>query len=42
MKPMLAKDLILDGLLMVVWQRRANEPVIIYSDQGSQYSSGDS
>jgi putative transposase len=38
MKPMLAKDIILDALLMAVWRRRPNESVIIHSDQGSQYS----
>lgn len=41
MKPTLAKDIVLDALLMAVWRRRPNEPVIIHSDQGSQYSSGD-
>ena len=41
MKPTLAKDIVLDALLMPVWRRRPNEPVIIHSDQGSQYSSGD-
>ena len=41
MKPTLAKDIVLDALMMAVWRRRPNEPVIIHSDQGSQYSSGD-
>ena len=41
MKPTLAKDIVLDALLMAVWRRRPNEPVIIHSDQGSQYSNGD-
>lgn len=41
MKPTLAKDIVLDALLMAIWRRRPNEPVIIHSDQGSQYSSGD-
>ncbi|MDX9697549.1 MAG: IS3 family transposase [Bacteroidales bacterium] len=41
MKPTLAKDIVLDALLMAVWRRRPDEPVIIHSDQGSQYSSGD-
>jgi putative transposase len=36
MKPTLCKDIVLDALLMVVWRRRPNEPVIIHSDQGSQ------
>ncbi|WP_155116462.1 IS3 family transposase [Acinetobacter radioresistens] len=41
MKPTLARDIVLDALLMAVWRRRPDEPVIIHSDQGSQYSSGD-
>ena len=41
MKPTLAKDIVLDAILMAVWRRRPNEPVIIHSDQGLQYSSGD-
>ncbi|MDY6456815.1 IS3 family transposase [Acinetobacter faecalis] len=41
MNPTLAKDIVLDALLMAVWRRRPDEPVIIHSDQGSQYSSGD-
>lgn len=30
----------LDALLMALWRRRPNEPVIIHLNQGSQYSSG--
>lgn len=46
MKPTLAKDIVLDALLMAVWRRRPNEPVIIRSlakrcFSGSQYSSRD-
>ncbi len=41
MKPTLAKDIVLDALLMAIWRRRPPESVIIHSDQGSQYSSGD-
>ncbi|RAS64407.1 putative transposase [Vibrio diazotrophicus] len=41
MKPTLAKDIVLDALLMAVWRRRPEGNVIIHSDQGSQYSSGD-
>lgn len=41
MKPTPAKDIVLDALIMAVWRRRPNEPVIIHSDQSSQYSSGD-
>ncbi|MCS4296353.1 transposase InsO family protein [Acinetobacter sp. BIGb0196] len=32
MKPTLAQDIVLDALLMAVWRRRSNEPVIIHSD----------
>jgi putative transposase len=39
MKPTLAKELVLDALLMALWQRRPSKPVIIHSDQGSQYGS---
>ncbi|GLX82097.1 transposase [Thalassotalea eurytherma] len=41
MKSTLAKDIVLDALLMAVWRRRPHSSVIIHSDQGSQYSSGD-
>jgi putative transposase len=39
MKPTLAKELVLDALLMAVWRRRPIEPVIVHSDQGTQYGS---
>ncbi len=41
MKPTLAKDIVLDALLMAVWRRRPAERVLVHSDQGSQYSSDD-
>ncbi len=41
MKPTLAKEIVLDALLMAIWRRRPTESVIIHSDQGSQYASGD-
>lgn len=46
MKPTLAKDIVVNALLMAVWRRRPDEPVIIHSlaqqcCSGSQYSSGD-
>jgi putative transposase len=41
MKPALARDLVLDALLMAVWRRRPKQPVIVHSDQGSQYGSDD-
>jgi putative transposase len=39
MKPTLAKELVLDALLMAVWRRRPTQKVIVHSDQGSQYIS---
>ena len=41
MKPTLAKEIVQDALLMAIWRRRPTESVIIHSDQGSQYASGD-
>ncbi|WP_394245669.1 IS3 family transposase [Vibrio astriarenae] len=41
MKPTLAKEIVLDALLMAVWRRKPQNSVIIHSDQGSQYSSSD-
>lgn len=41
MKSALTRDLVLDALLMAVWRRRPRHPVIVHSDQGSQYGSDD-
>ena len=41
MKPTLARELVLDALLMAVWRRRPRDKVMVHSDQGSQYSSDD-
>lgn len=41
MKSTLAKELVLDALLMAVWRRRPSQPIVIHSDQGSQYGSDD-
>ena len=41
MKATLAKEIVLDALLMAVWRRQPKQDVIIHSDQGSQYSSDD-
>lgn len=41
MKATLAKELALDALLMAVWRRKPKKPVIVHSDQGSQYGSDD-
>lgn len=39
MKSTLAKEIVLDALLMAVWRRSPDNEVIIHSDQGSQFSS---
>lgn len=41
MKPSLAKELVLDALVMAVWRRRPRNKVLVHSDQGSQYGSDD-
>jgi len=41
MKPTLARELVLDALLMAVWRRRPTQQVIVHSDQGSQFGSDD-
>jgi putative transposase len=41
MKPTLSRELVLDALLMAVWRRRPRQPVLVHSDQGSQYGSDD-
>jgi putative transposase len=39
MKSTLAKEIVLDALLMAIWRRSPQTEVIIHSDQGSQYGS---
>ena len=39
MKPTLAKELVVDALLMAVWRRKLQHQVLVHSDQGSQYGS---
>jgi len=41
MKPTLARELVLDAVLMAVWRRKPTKKVLIHSDQGSQYGSDD-
>jgi len=41
MKATVAKELVLDALLMAVWRRKPKGKVIIHSDQGPQYGSDD-
>ena len=39
MKPTLARELVLDAILMAVWRRKPKQKLLIHSDQGSQYGS---
>jgi putative transposase len=41
MQPSMATELVLDALTMAVWRRRPKNPVMIHSDQGSQFGSDD-
>jgi putative transposase len=41
MQPTLARDLVLNALLMALVRRAPKAPVIVHSDQGSQYGSDD-
>lgn len=41
MKPTLARELVLDAILMAVWRRKPKQKGLIHSDQGSQYGSDD-
>lgn len=41
MKPTLGRELAIDALLMAVLRRKPAKPVIVHSDQGSQYGSDD-
>lgn len=41
MKPTLAREGVLDALLMAIWRRKPTKAVIVHSDQGSQYGSDD-
>lgn len=41
MKASLARDLVLDALLMAAWRRKYRGRVLVHSDQGSQYGSDD-
>ena len=41
MKPTLAREIVLDALLMAVWGRKPANEVLVHSDQGTQYGSDD-
>ena len=38
MQPRLTRDLVMQAVLMAVWQRRSSETVILHSDRGTQYT----
>ena len=39
MQSRMDKELVLSALLMAIWRRKPSEPVMVHSDQGSQFSS---
>jgi len=41
MKSTLAREGVLDALLMAIWRRKPTQPVTGHSVQGSQYGSDD-
>lgn len=41
MKPTIAREIVLDALMMAVWRRRPTQRVLVHSDQGNQYGSDD-
>jgi putative transposase len=41
MKPTMARDLVVDAVMMAVWRRKPKAEVVVHSDQGSQYGSDD-
>ena len=41
MNQRMATGLVLDALLMAVWRRKPAQQVLVHSDQGSQYTSGE-
>jgi len=41
MQPTMTSDIVIKALLMAIWRRPAVSEVIVHSDQGSQYASGD-
>ncbi len=41
MQPSLARDLVIDAVMMAAWRRKPQQEVLVHSDQGSQYGSDD-
>lgn len=41
MQSRIDRELVLSALLMAIWRRKPKQPVLVHSDQGSQFSSED-
>ena len=41
MKPTMAQGIVIDAIMMAAWRRKPKQQVLVHSDQGSQYGSGD-
>ena len=41
MKSRMTADLAVDALLMAVWRRKSKQPVMVHSDQSSQFTGGE-
>lgn len=41
MKSRMTADVAVDALLMAVWRRKPKQPVLVHSDQGSQFTGGE-
>ena len=41
MKPTMAREIVIDAIMMAAWRRKPEQQVLVHSDQGSQYGSGD-
>ncbi|MGE0528691.1 MAG: IS3 family transposase [Bdellovibrionales bacterium] len=41
MQPQFTRDLVIQAVLMAVWQRNSPEPMILHSDRGTQYTAQD-
>ena len=41
MQPTMRQDLVIQALLCAIWRRKPERPVLVHSDQGSQYGSRD-
>ncbi len=41
MQSRIDRELVLSALLVAIWRRKPKQPVLVHSDQGSQFSSED-